>query len=289
MKRTVSVPTLTITPFYRRNLLAVRDLLFRSQHIHVHLDWFETEQWLESNEAIIRLAWQNSRLVAILGASKPLNQTSWVRLASVADQIESQSILCALWEEIVQELKAANVHTVGLLIINDWISQFVISMGFMHSENIITMARAGNLSPLEIPSKATIRVAEISDVRDLAEVDQKAFDPPWQMSQDEVRQAYRMATSCTVAMVGQSIVGYQISTLYFDGAHLARLAVIPEVQGKGIGKQLLAEVLQRYFHRGVYMMTVNTQSSNAQSRHLYERFGFEINGHHLPYWYAKLS
>ncbi len=82
------------------------------------------------------------------------------------------------------------------------------------------------------------------------------------------------------------IVGYQLSTLYFDGAHLARLAISPVAQGKGVARALLSDVLTRFDRRGVRTMTVNTQSSNLRSQRLYTGYGFERNGYDLPVWIA---
>ena len=91
-----------------------------------------------------------------------------------------------------------------------------------------------------------------------------------------------------MAVQNDAIIGYQISTVYRDGAHLARLAVDPAVQGQGVGKALLADTLRRFFRRGVYSMTVNTQASNGRSQRLYHQFNFERNGNDLPVWSIRL-
>jgi ribosomal protein S18 acetylase RimI-like enzyme len=103
-----------------------------------------------------------------------------------------------------------------------------------------------------------------------------------------MRQAYRNAYSCTLAEWNGMILGFQISTFFLEGAHLARLAVTPQAQGKGIGALLLQDLLQRFIRRGVYAMTVNTQSSNSRSLRLYQRFNFQPNGYDLPYWICTI-
>ena len=79
-----------------------------------------------------------------------------------------------------------------------------------------------------------------------------------------------------MAELDKRIVGYQISTLYQDGAHLARLATIPEMQGMGIGGALVGEMIEHFLRRGITTLTVNTQRSNQQSQRLYQRFKWEI-------------
>jgi ribosomal-protein-alanine N-acetyltransferase len=134
----------------------------------------------------------------------------------------------------------------------------------------------------------SIRLARAEDLPIMAQVDQAAFSPPWQMTLAEVRQAERISATCTVAQYEKQVVGYQLSTLYFDGAHLARLAVTPDMQNKGVGSALLSDVLRTFARRGVYSMTVNTQARNEISQRLYLRHDFRHNGYNLPVWMAQL-
>ncbi len=279
------VSSLTVTPFQRRNLQAVRDLLFRSIFVHTHLDWHDTDNWLESNEACLRLAWQNGWLVGVLGVSRPLNNSSWIRLACVSDYVNPETVLVMLWRELADELRAQGVSIVGLLAIREWIGRYASALGFEYQEDIVTLVGAGHrLPPDPSANRPAIRAVELRDLESLARLDEAAFSPPWQISPAELRQAYRMASTCTLAYQEQKVLGYQFSTLYFDGAHLARLAVVPEAQGRGVGTALLDDLLRRFSKRGVHGITVNTQSSNQHSRRLYSRFGFQPNGFDLPYW-----
>ena len=280
---------ISVTRYQRRNRWAIRDLLARNYYSHSHLDWHDTDQWLDHEAAPIRLAWQHNRLVGALAASVPLNQTCWVRLAAVADHSDAQPVLDMLWKDLSVELHVLGVHTVAWLMIRDWPIQYVESMGFSFREEIVTLRRV-NQNPLPDlnPPDLSIRLARAEDLPIMAQVDQAAFTAPWQMTLGEVRQAERISANCTVAQVGEQIVGYQLSTLYFDGAHLARLAVAPNMQRKGIGSAFLSDVLRTFARRGVYSMTVNTQASNEISQRLYLRYDFRHNGYNLPVWMAKL-
>ena len=282
------VSSLTITPYQRRHLQPIHDLMFHSTHVHSHLDWLESDQWLETGDTITHLAWDRGRLIGMIALSAPLNGSTWIRLAVVSDHREPESVLCFLWDAIAPQLRQLGVHTVGLLIVNDWVAHYAPTLGFHYGEEIITLLRAGYDIPPPLSDRPRIRVAEMRDIPQLAALDQEAFVPPWQMSLYDLRQAYRIASSCTVATQDDRILGFQISTFFFDGAHLARLAVHPDAQGQGIGGALLGDLLERYMRRGIHTMSVNTQDSNHQSRRLYQRFGFEPNGFNLPYWFARL-
>lgn len=285
----MSLIALTITPYQRRHLQAIRDLLFHSAHVHTHLDWVDTDQWLETGEAITYLAWARGRLIGLISLSTSLNGSCWVRIAAVADGVDPEIVLCTLWNDIVPVLKPLGVHIIGLLIINDWIGRFAHAIGFTYGEEIVTLERSGSYQlPAALPTDVRVQVAEVGDIAQLATLDQAAFEPPWQMSFYDLRQAYRIASSCTVATRDETIIGFQISTFFFDGAHLARLAVHPGAQGQGVGGALMRDLLERYNRRGIQMMTVNTQASNVQSQRLYQRFGFVLNGFNLPYWFTRL-
>jgi ribosomal-protein-alanine N-acetyltransferase len=173
--------------------------------------------------------------------------------------------------------------------IRDWPVEYVGEMGFTFREEVVTLRRVDQNAPPNMkPADLIIRLARAEDLPMMAQVDQAAFSPPWQMTLSEIRQAERISANCTVAISQEQIVGYQLSTLYFDGSHLARLAVAPNMQGKGVGSALLSDALRTFARRGVFSMTVNTQSSNEVSQRLYLRYGFRHNGYNLPVWMADV-
>ena len=280
----------TVTPYERRHRQAVRDLIFRAYRVHTHLDWQESDQWLDEGEAYpARLVWQGSRLQGIIATSAPLNQTCWMRILCINDQADAQQIFNLLWSALLPELRTQGVHTIALLMIRNWLSTYVTSPGFHFTEEIITFRRPQLPIPDEpLATGLTIRQTQPDDLSAILNVDNRAFVPPWQMEREELRQAERISASCTVAELDGRLVGYQLSTLYFDGAHLARLAVLPEAQGIGVARALLIELLSQFAQRGVYAMTVNTQSSNTRSQRLYTGFGFERTGYDLPVWMVEI-
>ena len=115
---------ISVTRYQRRNRWTVRDLLSRNYYSHTHLDWHDTDQWLDQEAAPIRLAWQHNRLVGVMATSVPLNQTCWIRLAAILDHSEAQPLLTALWNDLRLELSALGVHTAAWLMIRDWPTQY---------------------------------------------------------------------------------------------------------------------------------------------------------------------
>ncbi|MBZ0294567.1 MAG: GNAT family N-acetyltransferase, partial [Anaerolineae bacterium] len=256
--------------------------------VHTHLDWQDVSDWLNSDQGILRLAWSGKQLIGVLGVSTPLYRTAWIRLAALHDRTPGQMILDALWRDIQNDLKSLDIETISVLATRTWIERYIDALGFQYDEEIITLRRDGDALPALRSSDVQIRVYAPADLQAVTAVDHLAFSPPWQLSSEELRLAAGIASSYTVAIANAQIIGYQVCTLYRDGAHLARLAVHPGYQGRGIGSVLLNDVLRRFFKRRVYTMTVNTQVSNHRSQHLYQHYGFERNGYDLPVWSIRL-
>jgi ribosomal-protein-alanine N-acetyltransferase len=280
---------LQVIPYQRRHRQAVRELLFRHEHTHTHLDWQETDAWLDSQEGPVRLAWQGARLVGVIGASEPLDGTCWLRLLAVHDTAHTGGVLAALWDDMRVELARLGVTSASLLMLREWLFDGVGALGFSFAEEIVTLRRADMDTPPEmLPPGVMLRPARLDDLEPIVRVDHAAFKAPWQMTRRELWQAERMAAHYTVALLDGVIMGYQICTVYFEGAHLARLAVDPRAQGMGVGMALLNGALRHFARRGLNAMTVNTQQSNERSQRLYMRAGFRHNGYNMPVWTAQV-
>jgi len=72
------------------------------------------------------------------------------------------------------------------------------------------------------------------------------------------------------------------------GAHLARLAVRPSLQSRGLGRALVADLVQQAERHGMYRLTVNTQSDNAASLALYKKTGFRETGERYPVYQLQV-
>jgi ribosomal-protein-alanine N-acetyltransferase len=110
------------------------------------------------------------------------------------------------------------------------------------------------------------------------EIDNAAFGLDWKNSLEALELAYQQSSLARVAESGNEIVGYQYSTASSMGGHLARLAVKPSNQGRGIGYLLVYDVLEQFKRQGVMHITVNTQQKNSASLALYAKAGFYVTG-----------
>lgn len=69
-------------------------------------------------------------------------------------------------------------------------------------------------------------------------------------------------------------VAYIGVTLFVDWGHLDRIAVAPDQQGRGLGRQALGLAIEAMRRGGARRIALSTQRTNRRSQRLYERFGF---------------
>lgn len=288
MRATRPSPALEVRPFRRADLRAARDLTFYNVHVHTHLDWQTVDEFLRDEPPYLWVAYRGTRLVGLLGLSEPLGGISWLRVAAAHDRDAPHAVLDALWSQACAALKAQGVTAVAALLMRDWLDMLVRRWGFHYIEHIITLRRYGYDLPDDMASPPEIVRAERWHHDAVAVVDHAAFHAPWQMTPREVRQGMRAGSYNTIAVVDGKIVGYQITTTHGLNGHLARLAVLPQTQGQGVGGALLRDMVMWFQQRRVLSITVNTQESNIRSQRLYERYGFQRNGYDLPVWMLEL-
>ena len=245
--------------------------------------------WLDTPQAVIRLAWKiaangEKRIAGMVAVSRPLNGIAWLRVVALKNAVSTPVVLRTLLDVLAVVLCEQSCHTMMLMTTESWLTDHLEGLGFAHVEDVITLQRAGQSLPKPIPTQLVIRPAEREDVPRLLAVDHAAFAPPWQLAKDELSQAVRIAFRCTMALKGVDVVGYQLSTRHRNDGHLARLAVLPQLQGQGIGGVLVDDLIRRLARSGIDVLTVNTQRSNHRSQNVYKRFGFVPTGYDLPVW-----
>ena len=102
---------------------------------------------------------------------------------------------------------------------------------------------------------------------------QIANDEP--MSVDELDR-YIAAGRCWIAAEGDEIVGYLLVDEVDGNSHIEQVSVVPEYQGRGIGRRLIGAVEEWAHARGVSALTLTTFTDVPWNRALYEHLGFRV-------------
>ena len=118
-----------------------------------------------------------------------------------------------------------------------------------------------------------VRQMAAPDVPDVTALESECFDNPWPQEAfvSEVRKANGVAL---VAVECGEIVGYGIACIVLEEVHVVNLAVHPSRRRLGIGRQILAALLEAGAQRGTEVATLEVRSRNSAAQCLYESFGF---------------
>ncbi len=279
---------ISLTSYTRRNRRDVMRLVQDNYRMHVHLDWSTLDEWLEDPNVALLLAWQGRDLMGALAAAAPVNDATWLQLISIRDDADAHVVLAELWSPLRDQLAGQGIREIGALILRPWLNEYTSDLGLTYREDVVTLRRTGGHIPPPLRDDLLVRHGDIRDLDNALALDHAAFQPLWQMSRASMRQAIRLSANFTLAYLNDQAVGYQITSLYHDGAHLARLATLPALQGQGIGGLLIGRMLENFARRGINTVTVNTQRSNQASQRVYQRYGFNYSGLDMPVWSAKL-
>jgi len=123
-----------------------------------------------------------------------------------------------------------------------------------------------------------IRLMAEEDVDSVVKIEQQLFSKPW-TKQDFINSMSDMHNIYVVAEnEKQEIIGYCGIWGVLDEGQITNVAVRNEDQGKGIGFEMLTELLRIGENEGLHQYTLEVRVSNARAIALYEKLGFEKEG-----------
>jgi len=255
-------------------------LLDEAQWLHQHLDWLDSSSFLGQDPFLLALS--GNTPIACLASPLSLEKTAWIRVFAATSEYDPKKIWDQLWPLAFEHLQRERCQAIAALMISSWLGPLLIKSGFKEINAVIFLEWLATSPPTLPPAPGTIRGMRPSDIEAILDLDRRAFSGIWTNPREELLEAFKQASLCTVLECDQRLLGYQISTASTWGAHLARLAVDPDWQGKGIGHAIVADLMRQVRKRGYYRLTVNTQEDNARSYRLYLRLGFTTTGDRYP-------
>jgi ribosomal protein S18 acetylase RimI-like enzyme len=137
------------------------------------------------------------------------------------------------------------------------------------------------------PDRVTSRRARKRDQPGAVRVDAACFDDIWALDLPGLREVieatprrrFRVvdADDVVAAPHGSDHVGaYAVTGLAGVEGYLQRLAVHPDLGGRGVGRGLVADALRWLVRSGARRAYVNTQFGNEVALHLYRSTGFHV-------------
>ncbi|MFZ1041724.1 MAG: GNAT family N-acetyltransferase [Anaerolineales bacterium] len=280
---------LRIRPAVSADQQQIADLILFEQRIHRHLDWRAPLEWLGCQPYLVLE--KDGRIAATLACPPDPPSIFWIRLFAFHSSLSGPSAWSLLWDAARRELASLGGATVTAIVTQRWFESILIENGFALSQHIVLLEwNRQPFKPFPAPAGVTLRPMILDDLPCVAEVDAAAFEPLWQNSLPALSKAFSQAIYPSVAQDESGLAGYQLSTGSPFGAHLARLAVRPEAQGRGIASALISDLMDCVCRdENLSHITVNTQSNNMASLALYEKIGFRRTGEQYPIYIFRVE
>ncbi len=253
--------------------------------VHRHLDWRTPLEWLGTQPFL--LATHEQTIQAALACPTDPPGIAWIRLFAAHGHLEPEAyfkmLMAVAREDLDRREPGSRVVAIGL---QPWFQNILDASRFENRQNIVVLEWSSILPPEVAPAVAIqIRPMEVADLPAVQVVDQTAFEPVWANSLETLTLAFHQSAWSTVAVHENQVIGYQISTSIPLSGHLARLAVVPELQHGRIAYALVREMLQHFKQHSAWRVTVNTQDNNLASLALYQRIGFRRTGETFPVYF----
>jgi ribosomal protein S18 acetylase RimI-like enzyme len=261
----------------------ISNLLFHESNTHRHLDWRPALEWLgDMNFWALE---DRGEVSAVLACPEDPPDVAWIRLFSYRPHLSGPETWSALWNFACADIFLSNPRVVAAsIVMKQWFQSLLLSSGFEARMNIVMLELKleGTIFPRADIGNLRIRPMRDSDMDEVARIDVEAFGAFWHNSADTLQRARSQSVCATVAEDGNGLIGYQLSTGNPFGAHLARLGVRVEAQGRGVASALVWDLIQNSGLLGSGRLSVNTQEDNIASLNLYRKFGFVRTGESYP-------
>lgn len=129
----------------------------------------------------------------------------------------------------------------------------------------------------------TFRRMTERDLNQVAELELRCFSIPWTRGMLEEELANEHALYL-VAAAGDRVVGYAGAWIVFEEGHITNIAVDPDARRRGVGRLLLAALIEGMQGGGVTAATLEVRRGNEPAIAMYRSFRFTTKGVRRGYY-----
>ncbi len=133
-------------------------------------------------------------------------------------------------------------------------------------------------------NQLVIRVAEERDIKPMADLDRICFAEPWSEEAFKSDIMENDRAFYIVAEIDGRLAGYAGLWVIVDEGHITNVAVAPENRRKGIGRAIVATLIEVAEENGLNSFTLEVRESNLAAQALYREFKFKPAGIRKGYY-----
>ena len=276
------------------DLETIRRLIHTARHRYVDYGIEDLPSLLDKAECMLGLngdgPWgfvsvQVEARPATLPASAPTR--TYLRALALGAGYPPQTYLAPLLSSVKAELRRRQERLELITYSGDaWMAGALLAAGFVAVDEVqffeLDRLQQRSRSLPETAEPARLQPARAADLEPLARLDAAAFPPLWHFGYQDMLELL-MRSRMQIAWQAGEAIGYA-ALLANSGleAQLARLAVHPDAQNNGVGRQLLQDAIRYAANTGYHTLVLNTQTDNARSQHLFRSFGFRPLAYPVP-------
>ncbi len=129
-----------------------------------------------------------------------------------------------------------------------------------------------------------IKTATEAQLPELYQLELACHAYPW--SQGQLASCLGPSYQVRVWQEGQQLLGFYISQRVLDESTLFNICVLPSERGRGLGRQLLADLINHCRQLGDRAVFLEVRATNTPAIALYEQAGFTLLARRKNYYRA---
>jgi len=131
----------------------------------------------------------------------------------------------------------------------------------------------------------TYRYMTLDDLPHIMLIEQDAFSVPWTKEAFENELTNNQLAHYMAVEYDGVVIGYGGLWLIAGEAHITNIAIHSVYRGRGLGKQLVQQLIRTAAVLGANKMTLEVRVKNVVAQHVYRQFGF-VEAGIRPKYYA---
>jgi len=119
--------------------------------------------------------------------------------------------------------------------------------------------------------KNTLRIMTSDDLAQVFAIEQESHPSPWPMK--GLQESLQNHVAYVLEQDG-AVIGFAFVQRILDEAHLLDIALAPSHRGKGLGRELLRQLMDEVLVSGVTIWFLEVRVSNVTAISLYQSLGY---------------